>query len=196
MPRRPSACAACGGVTSILLDPHGDDAILFACFTLLRHRPHVVCVLRSQLQEDRRTGIGYQERELETAAAFGILGIGAWEQWRHLDSRPSWEAVRDEMRTLEQTWQPEQVFAPAFEAGGHDDHNAIAKVAADVFGPDRIVAYLTYRRGSARSDWGAEVEPEPDWIALKHRALACFVSQIREPTTRPWFMEGLREWVA
>lgn len=29
-------------MTALLLDPHGDDAVLFCCYTLLREKPHVV----------------------------------------------------------------------------------------------------------------------------------------------------------
>ena len=183
-------------MSSLLLDPHGDDAVLFSCFNLLRHRPHVVVVLRSQVQADRGTGITARMREAETSTALRLLGVHAWEQWTELDRDPDWELVRRTIANLCARYEPERVFAPAFEVGGHDHHNAIAEIAADVFGPARITSYLTYVRGNGGRSEGDAVVPEPEWIALKHRALACFESQIREPTTRPWFMEGLAEYVA
>ena len=181
-------------MSSLLLDPHGDDAVLFSCFNLLRHRPRVIVVLRSQVQEDRGTGITAKERELETAAAMDILGA-SWEQWDFLDRGPDWATVSRRLYRVREERKPPVVFAPAFEAGGHDHHNALAEVAADVFGPDRIVSYLTYVRGVGRSG-GVAVDPDPEMIVLKHRALACFASQIREPSTRPWFMDGLAEYVS
>lgn len=181
--------------TALLLDPHGDDAVLFAAFTLLRHRPNVIVCLTSQVQENRG-GPTAAIRERETSDALGELGIYEWEQWRVKDDRPDWVAVTRLMEDAKKAYEPEIVFAPEFEVGGHEHHNAIAEIAARVFGPDRVQSYLTYVRGSARSDWGTEVVPEPEWIGWKHRALSCFTSQIREPSTRPWFMDSLREWVA
>lgn len=183
-------------MTALLLDPHGDDGVLFAAFTIMKHRPHVAVCLRSQLQESRGTGITAAEREAETGAALAILDVPAWEQWPIRDDRPDWVAVARLMEQTRDDVKPDVVFAPEFEVGGHDHHNAVAEIAARVFGPKLIVSYLTYVRGSARSDWATEVVPEPDWIVRKHRALACFESQVREPSTRPWFMDSLREWVA
>lgn len=183
-------------MTSLLLDPHGDDGALFAAFTILREKPHVIVCLRSQLQENRGTGIKAAIREAETSEALQLLGVTAWEQWPIPDDKPDWVAVSRLMEQARADLNPDRVYAPEFEVGGHDHHNAVAEIAARVFGPERVVSYLTYVRGSARSDWAAEVEPEPDWIAAKHRALACFGSQIREPSTRPWFMDSLREWVS
>lgn len=183
-------------MTALLLDPHGDDGVLFASFTILKHEPTVIVCLRSQLQESRGAGITYQEREMETTRALAELGVPAWEQLAVPDDRPDWVAVARSLESARDDLRPDQVFAPEFEVGGHDHHNAVAEIAAKVFGSDRIVSYLTYVRGSARSDWATEVMPEPDWIARKHRALACFESQIREPSTRPWFMDSLREWVS
>lgn len=182
-------------MTALLLDPHGDDGALFAAFTILKHQPTVIVCLRSQLQE-RRGGPTYQEREAETARAFAELGTFAWEQWTVPDDKPDWAAVKRLVESARDLLEPDTVYAPAWEAGGHDHHNAVAEITADVFGPEPVISYLTYVRGSGRSDHGTEVVPEPEWIIRKHRALACFESQIREPSTRPWFMDGLREWVA
>lgn len=182
-------------MTALMLDPHGDDAALFACFTLLKHRPNVIVCLTSQLQANRG-GPTAATREAETSAALGVLGIYGWEQWRVKDDRPDWVAVTRLMEGAREAYQPDVVFAPEFEVGGHEHHNAVAEIAARVFGADRVQPYLTYVRGSARSDWATEVIPKPEWIALKHRALACFTSQIELEATRPWFMDSLREWVA
>lgn len=183
-------------MTSLLLDPHGDDGTLFAAFTIQKHRPHVAVVLRSHLQSVRGTGITAETRERETGFALSTLDVTAWEQWPIPDDKPDWVAVTRLMEQADRDLRPDRVFAPEFEVGGHDQHNAVAECAARVFGPDRVTSYLTYVRGSARSDWATEVVPEPEWIIRKHRALACFESQIRLENTRPWFMDSLREWVA
>lgn len=184
-------------MTAILFSPHQDDAVLFACWTLLDHDPLVVTVLASQLQEDRGTGITNDTRVTEDCCAFAELGVKDWQQWPFADSDPDWGAVQNSMRALDDRLQPETVFAPAPEDGGHDQHNAIANLALDVFGRERVTGYLTYRRSHGRSRSDREVAFEPEWPALKLGALACYRSQIAEPSTRDWFLElTLREWYA
>lgn len=179
-------------VSALLLEPHQDDAVLFAAFTCLRHRPLVVTVLASQLQADRGTGITNERREAENAHALGLLGCEV-EQWGYPDSGPDWTAVQWAMRSLAGEGEFELVFAPAVEDGGHEQHSEVGRIALQVFG-DRVRPYLTYRRGHGRTV-GQEVVPQPEWIGLKLRAMACFASQIAEPSTRPWFLDGIREYV-
>jgi LmbE family N-acetylglucosaminyl deacetylase len=182
-------------LTALLFQPHSDDAALFAAFTCLHHRPHVVTVLASQLQWDRGTGIKAAEREAEDACAIESLGCTV-EHWPYPDSAPDWGAVENAMRLVDERLQPERVFAPAPEPDGHEQHNAVGNLAHDVFG-QRVTGYLTYRREHGRSRSENEVAFKPSWPALKLRALACYESQIQEPSTRAWFLElCLREWVA
>ena len=183
-------------MTSILFSPHQDDACLFATFTLLAHDPLVVTVLASQLQEDRGTGITNDTRMAEDCCAFAELGLTEWTQWPYLDSAPDWGAVAGAMRVVDERVQPERVFAPAVEEGGHDHHNQIGQLARALFG-DRLTAYLTYTNGRDRSRSGNEVPFEPEWPAIKLGALACYRSQIAEPSTGHHFIDwGLREWYA
>jgi LmbE family N-acetylglucosaminyl deacetylase len=182
-------------VSVLLLQPHSDDAALFAAFTLLHHRPHVITVLSSKLQEDRGTGITNETRIAEDVCAMEILGCTV-EQWPYPDSAPDWGAIENAFRLYDERAQPERVFAPAPEDGGHGQHNAVSNLAHDVFG-ERVTGYLTYRRGHGRSTSDNEVAFKPGWPALKLRALSCYVSQIQEPSTRDWFLElSLREWYA
>lgn len=183
-------------MSTVLFSPHNDDAVLFAAHACLEHDPLVVTVLRSQVQEDRGTGITAETREREDGCAFAELGLTDWLQWPYPDVATDWGAVENAMRLLDERVQPERVFAPAPEPLGHSDHNAVGNLAADVFG-ERVTGYLTYRRGKGRSR-GALVTMQPDWVARKLRALACYQSQIAEPSTRPWFVEllDMREWVA
>lgn len=188
-------------MTAILLSPHHDDAELFAAYTLLRHRPHVIVCTESHAQEG--AGITQKQREAETDQALAILGC-TWHQWPVPDTRAADRLV--EMRAWLRSWLPENnsgrtanhVFAPMVEDEGHEHHNLIGKLALDIFGRGRVTAYATYRRGEGRTHTETEVLPEPGWRALKLRALSYYVTQIDLAGTRPWFAQEdmLREWVA
>lgn len=180
----------------IVLAPHNDDETLFTCFNALRYNAHVVVCLRSHVQELRGTGITAEVREEETARAMDVLGLD-WTQWPFGDGM---SAVDTGLGTLdgsmEELWRehrPEVVFAPAVEEGGHHEHNVIGELASRVFG-DAYRPYLTYRRGFDRS-YGERVEFEPHWPILKLRALACYESQIQEPSCRDWFLGEQWEYV-
>lgn len=183
-------------VTVVVFSPHNDDAVLFAAYQCIRHDAYVVTVLRSELQARRGTGITAADRESEDACALAELRVTAHTQWPYSDLAPDWGAVENAMRLLDERTEPDLVLAPAVEPGGHEQHNAVGSLALRVYGA-RVCCYLTYRRGEGRSMDGVPVECEPVWVQRKLRALACYGSQIREPSTRPWFMEMLdvREWV-
>lgn len=178
-------------MTVLLLEPHHDDAALFAAFTCLRFKPFVVTVLASHLQEERGYGITNATRSEENRQALKILGCDN-EQWPYPDNNPPWDVILARVDELDAALRPETVFAPAVEQDGHDQHNNVGMVADKVFG-HRVRPYLTYRRTHGKTV-GVEVVPEPDWIVQKHWALACYHSQIKEPTTRQWFLDDLREY--
>jgi LmbE family N-acetylglucosaminyl deacetylase len=182
-------------VSSLLLSPHNDDAELFACWTLLREQPHVIVCLRSMVQEKHRSAkVTWQERERETQAAMDILGI-SWTQLPVPDDKPNWEQI--ELYLNEQS-SVGHVYAPAWEPKGHPDHNMVARLADELFGADKVTHYMTYQAGTGHSESENEVPYEPEWLALKMQALACYRSQMREPSCRPWFSSllELREWYA
>ena len=86
------------------------------------------------------------------------------------------------------------MFAPAVEAGGHEQHNLVGELADKVFG-GRVTHYMTYTNGRDRSR-GVPVEFEPGWAALKLQALACYESQIRLASTGHHFTDWpLHEWL-
>lgn len=119
-----------------------------------------------------------------------ILGL-EWRQWQIPDGASDRDTSRlavleGLLVQLDRELQPDLVFAPAQQEGGHADHNLVGWAAERMFG-DRYRPYLTYRRGFDRS-YGERVEFEPHWPALKLRALACYESQIQEPSTRDWFL--------
>lgn len=178
----------------LLLAPHNDDEVLFACWTLLREQPRVVVCLRAA--DD------YERREAETVRAMDILGCEWTQSPIRAGGRPDWEQVEMYLNGYANAdpyadhFGDLHVWAPAWEPKGHDEHNAIADMAVRVFGAENVTHYLTYQRGSGHSQSEHEVPYEPAWLALKLRALACYESQIADETTRPWFGELLemREW--
>lgn len=170
-----AACACGTGRNSmnVLFEPHHDDAVLFACYTLLRYRPLVVTVFG----EDN-------ERFQESVNAMaGTLGVPYQASFL---SRP-----REAMGQVE----ADVVWAPMLEEGAHEQHNEVSRMASEMFG-DRCLFYATYKRGHGRTRTDNEVTPEPDWYALKLKAMACYTSQINHPHMRPWFNDWEREWMA
>jgi LmbE family N-acetylglucosaminyl deacetylase len=179
-------------MNAVLLEPHPDDAVLFSCWNLLRYRPHVVTVLRSDRMASRAYPggpVAHSTRALESVAAMNRLGV-QHEQWEFSDETPADDEITDRIVALE----CDLLIAPAVEEGGHPDHNMVGSLAQIHGAP--AISYLTYTRGGGRSTHGTEVEFEPSWPVLKLRALACYESQIAHPATAAHFLGGLREYVA
>lgn len=185
-------------MTDLLLAPHNDDEVLWTTWTLLRHDPLVVVCFASHLQELRGTGITARQRTAETVEALSVLGITRFDQWEYADSLAAdaaLEILKQPMRELAAEHPDATVWAPAVEDNGHDQHNVVGNLAYTMWPQNQVRPYLTYRRGSGRTV-GAEVPFEPDWPALKLQALACYRTQIAEPSTAYWFIDsGLREYV-
>jgi hypothetical protein len=176
---------------SITISPHNDDGILFAAYLTIIWEADVFTVLRSVVQEMRGYGITATMREAEDQRAFAELDVLTYRQGPCGDAAPNWPEVDRQFAAL--AFEYEHAIIPAVEEGGHDQHNRIGEMAAEHFAT--VTRYTTYRRGQGRSRDGVEVEPQPRWISMKHRALACYESQINEPTTRPWFVGDLAEYV-
>lgn len=184
-------------MSTIFFSPHCDDETLFGAFLIMQREQYgaqVIVVLGdADLQGKRGLPITPEERRAETVAACEEMGVTSLTFWPQPESAPDWDAVEAMMRDLP---SPETVFAPAVEDGGHEQHNMVGLLAQAVFG-SKVVPYLTYTRERGRSV-GMEVTPEPWMIPAKHRALACYQSQVRhdETGTRSWFMDGIREYLA
>lgn len=177
----------------LLLSPHNDDETLFAAYSCLARRPHVIVCLYSVLQE-RRGGPDASVRMSETEAAMKILGC-SWEQWQFSDAeRVPRNTVEIWLRNLLEKY--ETVIAPAVHEGGHEHHNLIGELALEVWGPENVLPYTTYIRGRGRISGSRPIDPDPEWIAKKHLALACYPSQIAGHDTRGWFTGDLAEWYA
>jgi LmbE family N-acetylglucosaminyl deacetylase len=177
---------------TILLSPHGDDETLFAAYTCLREKPHVIICTQDADQEVRR------ERTLETAAALEILGC-THHEWVMSADKPDWDKARiwlsswDSSSLVAST--ADRVYAPAVHPDGHEQHNVVGELAREIFG-DRVVSYMTYAPRGQRHIEGREIIPTTHEIRCKLMALACYRTQIENPSTRPWFFEllDLREW--
>ena len=162
---------------NLLLSPHHDDETLFAAYTLLRHRPHVVVCFDG----GPRYGMP-KVRKAETAAAMGILGC-------------TWEPLygQGDLAGALKRFDPVRVFAPLPESRGNFEHNLAGTVAADLW-PDRVTYYTTYTP-EGRTTLGEPVLVEDGWEALKRQALDCYRSQIAHPGTRPHFFRPLDEYL-
>jgi LmbE family N-acetylglucosaminyl deacetylase len=173
----------------LFLSPHNDDETLFGAFTILRERPMVVVCLDSYVQVNRGSqNCNADARRLETIAAMKILNP---------DRPPVFLGFRDDSiysleleDALKQFGQPEMVYAPAIETGGHEQHNLIGALARRVFKNGQH--YMTYTK--AGKSTGRPVPYEPEWPLLKLRALACYQSQITHPANAEHFLRDQFEY--
>lgn len=181
-------------MTALAFEPHHDDVALFAAFESQRLNAHVVTVLESHVQAARGLPITQQMRHAENNCAMHELGL-TWTQWPYRDDAPDWDAVLTAMRLIDDRLKPELVLAPHVELGSHEHHRRVGELAQEVFA-GRVGCYTTYVRGQGRTITGTPVVGTADQIARKLRALACYRSQIGEPTCQPWFLDGLTEYLA
>lgn len=152
----------------------------------MKEKPFVVTVLSHTDNMDRW---------VENEEAMSLLEV-PWMPLPFPDENPVWDDVYERI-SMFQDEDYNHFFAPAVEEGGHEQHSLLGEIVAEVFGADRVTHYLTYRRGSGRSQSENEVIPEPGWAATKMRAMACYESQIERKNTRYWFSSDdmLREWL-
>lgn len=175
---------------AVLFEPHADDGVLFAAFSIIRHRPRVVTCYPSEGDYgDTAT------RAAETAKAVGLLGGGPCEQWNGYP-------IEEQMRELDARLRPTIVFAPSPESS-HAQHVGVADCARRVFGgaPGRLRQYHTYRQleggaGHAKVRRGELVPHEPGWAERKRIALACYRTQLAHPRARRFFEDDLAEYLA
>lgn len=170
----------------LALSPHNDDVELFAAYALMRFRPFVVVCLRSFVQERQWGAATYQEREVETEEALEILGC-AWMQLQIPDDDPDWDELRWCLSELAQTDMPERVWAPLPEPGGHYHHNMVGLMAANMFGPERVIHYSTYTHERGRTTTGVRQAGDASEEQQKRNALSRYQTQIADPRTRMHF---------
>lgn len=194
-------------MSSLFLSPHNDDAVLFGSFTLLREQPHVVVVFRSVVQEKRGTGITAATREQEDRDAMIVLGLDThlpvpstrWEQWEFGDDDPDVNLGGPIVAKIRETAERfDHVYAPfPYEHDGNPQHDAVGTIAREQVNDEHLTYYHTYTGGRHREESQHRVPIlDPDWVRLKLLALACYTSQIREPSTGHHFTQALHEWYA
>jgi LmbE family N-acetylglucosaminyl deacetylase len=174
-------------MSAILFAPHGDDESLFAAYTCMRERLHVIVCSQDANPDVRR------KRSIETTNAISILGC-SHQEWPMSAADINWNQARE----LAQAWakmDPPRVYAPAVHPQGHEQHNRVGELALEVYG-DKVIPYCTYAPRGQRQIGEIEVIPSADEISRKLRAIACYRTQIENPPTRPWFFDllDLREW--
>lgn len=167
----------------ILISPHSDDESLFGAFTILREKPLVIIVTDSARQAVK--GITAAQRREETIAAMKILG-----------AEVQFLGIPDDQLAASLWWtllpQAEHIYMPAYEEDGNRDHNWIAKSRPDGGNVTRYLTYTTH----GKSTGGNRVPFEPEWVGLKLQALACYKSQIAEPSTCEHFVRSQLEYYA
>lgn len=178
----------------LLLSPHPDDETLWTSFTILRWRPHVAVVFDSYVQEKRGyPGCDRLRRRSETNRAMHILSVSSGIDVDFLgfsDAAPDIEGIRARLVQFTQPRQPDMVFAPAVEEGGHPQHNLVGMLAREIF--QNVTPYMTYtNRGKSG---GKHVPFEPHWALLKLKALACYESQIQLRDNVAHFMRDQWEY--
>lgn len=169
---------------NLLLSPHNDDETLFAAFTIIRMRPHVIVCFGSAGDYGDSA-----ERSRESAAAVQILGATGFEQWTCPPGNDLFLINR--LQVFDALCSVERVYAPDPQSS-HPDHVALGRAAATVF-LGRVTSYFTYDTKSEAAEL-SQVMHVPEWTLLKLRALACYRTQILHPRANQFFMVGLHEW--
>lgn len=171
----------------LLVAPHADDETLFAAYVQLAFSPEVVvCLQGRRARHLPRNAV----RESESLAACNVLGTRVGFVPSPCDP-PDWPLVEEVLRG----WgDPQRVFAPLPEPGGHRQHNQIGNLAHSLW-PDRTTFYATYR-DLEKSTTGTPIEVQDGWFAKKAAALSCYRSQHSKPDTAFHFHRDQTEYLS
>lgn len=175
---------------TVFLSPHNDDETLFGAFTLLRIKPLVIICTDSFIQPNRGdSGCTAEIRRQETIEAMKILGCPVV----FLGIKDT-ELTAENLKERLKNFHPDKVYAPAVQAG-NPQHDIIGRVARELFSD--VEAYTTYTKTELWTPGGWEIKPTEEELALKNKALDCYVSQIDLPATAPHFraVRGKSEWL-
>lgn len=178
---------------NIILSPHDDDNALFAAFTCMREKPTIVVCTDAYIQDMRgEKGCDAQTRADETARAAKILGCDVVRL-----------GIPDHLLTIERLVKEihekieviGKVYAPALQGG--NPHHDIVYAVAKARWPEKVIFYTTYEKTQLYTTGDIEVIPTQDELLMKNQALACYVSQINLPATRPHFeaIKNKSEWL-
>lgn len=185
-------------MSTVFLDPHGDDSALFASFTIQREAALVIVVYDSYIQVNRgNLSCDRDTRRHETMGAMQCL-LGNKADVRFAGLRDDVEHSLEEIAMAIHHVLPshvEKTWVPAWEPKGHQHHNLVSLAAESLFQQDSIRHYMTYT--TAGKSRGHEVPiPYGCWVRNKLKALACYRTQIdvERVGCRPHFLADLREF--
>jgi len=164
---------------------------LFGAFTLIRHKPLVIIVTDSYIQQERgESWITAEKRRQETIEAMKIAGcpvvfLGI------KDTALTEEMLRERLKAF----KPEMIYAPAIQ-GGNVHHDIVGKVAKELFG-DKCELYTTYTKTELYTTGNFEIKPTHNELELKEKMLNCYESQLNLKSTLPHFLavKGKSEWL-
>jgi hypothetical protein len=166
---------------------HNDDAALWGHFTLQRERPAVLTVFDSYVQVSRgQPSCDAETRRQEDLTAIRDgLGLpmffgGVRDDVSIEDARPDVEKVLRLFPAATEVW------IPAVEENGHDQHNLVGEIGFEVFAGARIHRYLTYTRTGGKSTGGTRVKCNGAMVLKKLQALACYRTQIEIEALGCW----------
>lgn len=191
----------------LLISPHNDDESLFCAFSIMYEKPLVCVVFDSYVQVARGfLGATAERRRRETYNALCHLRAPEPNFVGLRDDAPDYEYLRTWLKKRRDDEVFDGIICPAWEQYGHEQHNEVARICRDLWPAEQRTEYLTYTRTHGRSRCirdeaegvskpAVEVIPTPDMIARKHRALACYSSQIEVENCRDWFLADLREYI-
>lgn len=179
---------------TILIEPHQDDSVMFACFTLLRLKPLVISLTSSKIQPLRgEVGCDADTRKQETIKALEILGCPVV----FMDI-PDNELSEDVLRKRLRGIRAETIYIPAYHENGNEQHNLINKVCLELFGRENTEQFCSYSKTDLMIKGSWEIPPTAEELTLKNKALDCFQSQINLNSMRNHFefVRNKSEWLA
>ena len=169
----------------LFVSPHNDDAPLWGSFTLQREGPLVLTVFDSHIQPERgHARCDAATRRQEDVEAVTLLGCRI--AFSGVPDNEPGASIRERTHAALRHWTPEEVWLPAVEEGGHEQHNLVGEIGLEVFKGAKIHSYLTYTRTRGKSTNGREVKPTGTMVLKKLQALACYRTQIEIDALGCW----------
>jgi LmbE family N-acetylglucosaminyl deacetylase len=159
----------------VLISPHNDDAALFAAFTCLRESPLVIVVFDGYIQAARGNAVTAEQRRLEDQSAMEILGCRLAFCGLRDDQPANADQIMAAIRLACPDVHLADLWVPAYESGGHPQHNAVAQACAPIASAN---SYATYANGIKTTTDRPVPIVYGGWIAKKLRAIACYESQM------------------